>query len=919
MTLAQIRDGYQAGLVSARARHDAGSESVSPLIADATDRALEAVSKLVLSTVAERNRVLADVSVVATGGYARRDLAPHSDRDLLFLTRGERDPGVERFIAGVVRSLWDAGIPVSQVVGTRKAMLDQCRRDPVPASALLETRLVVGSSDLLERFEFAYSRLMAGCWRSRLVRLVTGGIAEDRREAAETSFLLEPDLKSSPGGLRELHLFRWVARLTRGIADPRELARRGELESAQADRLLETHGWLCRLRNELHFHAGRAENVLTKSEQIRIARRFGYSAAPGTMPVERFMKDYFRRTAMQRRTVTRFVDDALPEEGARLKRELDLGAGQHRSFTTAAGRIRTSSADREWILGDWSRTIRFLRSAAGAALLPDDETLDSIRARSDRECPPELDLDGAPSAVGDSPGPNHPSMDPNDKRAANGEASTDAPRIRWSSLVPPSARPEFLDWLGRPGGLARSFRRLHEAGVLHRFLPPFEHARGLMQFNAYHKYTVDEHTFVMLQHAEDLEHLDSPVAREYRRIQRRDLLHAAILLHDLGKGCRRDHSEVGGDIARDFATHYRLSDGDRQTLVFLVEKHLLLATAAFQRDIRDEKLILQLAREIGDVAMLRKLYVLTIVDSMAVAPDNLTSWKAELLEDLFGRLRRVLADEPAAAAAPAADEAEAVRTDLLRSIHPDSFGAECVTQLDARLLREAADHPALAGLARLEKAPAEPLAIPVWSETHGTLFFVIVAAPPHAEGAFHKLCAALSAHRLDVLSARIATLPDGSLFDQFEVRDIHHMGRPGADRLELFSSTIRRVLRGEVSVTDVLWNNRSGLRVFKREPVFSGSTRVAIDNETAADDTIIDVFTDNRRGVLFTLAKGIHRLGLDVRFARIASFQDRVVDVFYVREADGHRAARPERIRMIQDHLARDLANLETNPRAMGF
>ncbi len=881
--LTAIREYLAEQRKAIRHRHEQNEPplAVANALADLVDEVVRRLYQRALEELAPEARptVAANLCLVPLGGYGRRDLAPFSDVDLLFLHTGQAADVIAPFTKRLVRDVWDVGLSLGQNVCTVPELLTLTRAEVLPATALLESRYFLGPEPLYQELSNRFEQGLRKGHGRRLYQKILSAIREEQQQFGSTVHLLEPDVKRSAGGLRDLHLLRWLGHALYETADFDRLEERGILAPGEARLLAEAHAFLLRVRTDLHFQAGKALDGLLRAEQLRIAKSWGFKDTPSLLAVEQFMRDYFRHTTAIADITGRFIERTRPR--ARMQRLTEFLASR-----TAGPGIRISSRQvtlskkrRREAAGDLGHALEIADLAATYDVAIDRKTIDALRQGF----------------------------------GGNGNGKPPVPDV----LPEPIVR-RFMGILSRPAGYSRVVRALHDVGVLERVIPEFEHARCLLQFNAYHKYTVDEHTLVMLEHAEKLGDGDDLLARAYKRIVRKDLLHLAILLHDLGKGFPEDHSELGAKIAEGVTRRLGLSEEDRQTVVFLVLKHLHLSNLAFRRDVNDVRLQVQLTRDLGSAPMLRMLYVLTAVDIMAVGPGTYNQWKADLLAELYVAALRHFGEEESHA--NARSRAAERREQLLRDHGGDDRLRGFVTALPDDYLVETSPNQIVAHMLQWQLlGPSDVATLTEYHPARNIVTYTVLTHERITEGIFSKIVGALSSHHLDILSARIHTLADGTVIDQFDVADVHHAGEPSAERCKLVGTTIQRVLRGELLVSDILWNSRSSIFGLKQRVVGRGETRIVVDNASSTHCTVIDVFTANRRGLLYTLAKGIYRLGLSVQYAKIATYEDEVVDVFYVQEYDGRKVHRADRAVLVRDHLTADINRLATDPRSMGF
>lgn len=878
-----VRNTYQTDLAQVREQFADATDGVA--IVRAVTRAVEkALSHIYASCLArrgdaERVEISRTLALVAIGGFARRELCPFSDVDLLFLHPDNPSAAVESFLREVVREIWDCGLSLGQNVGTPKQMLALAQHEILPATSFLDARLVTGAADLYETFRARYEKQCRSNGTDLFLRALSA-VREDQKKYGATVQLLEPNVKRSAGGLRDIHVVLWSVSAMHGPQTLEEMEAKGLLGSGDAGALSNALSFLLRLRCELHFHAERLHDDLLRLDQVRIAKEWGYSDAPGRLAVESFMSDYFRHATSVADVLERFVERCRPRSLMSNARELFLTRRCGDGVWIGPDRLLVAARRRRQVASRLEEILELAVLAAQNRVRFDYHLTEALRRHHLFE----------------------ERIDP----------ATAAPALR--SEV---AR-LFLRFLSRPGTQAPILRVLHRTGVLSRILPDFEHARCLLSFNAYHKYTVDEHTFVVVENIESFAARRDRIGRAYAAVAEKEILHLAALLHDLGKGYQENHSDVGRQIALATADRLALKATQRELLAFLVHKHLLLSDLAMKRDISDPHVWVLLAKEVRDAQRLKALYCLTVADIMGVGPGIYTQWTADLLETLYRNALAVLGETQDAE--NSVELWESRRRELLarHASAPrlcsliDALPASYLAEVDSGEIER---HLAMAQT--LTNGGVEVLTS--YRPETKTTTYTVVTSERASESVFSKICGGLAAHHMDVLRARIYTLADGTVIDQFDVRDTHCFGDPTPERVNKVATTIRRILTGELSVLDALYSTRSSMFGVKQDVQRPVETCVTLDNATSDTCTVIDVFTNNRRGLLYTLARGISRLGLSVQYAKIATYEDEAADVFYVRDIDGRKIENPDRIRLVEQHLAADVRALATNPRAMGF
>jgi len=426
-----------------------------------------------------------------------------------------------------------------------------------------------------------------------------------------------------------------------------------------------------------------------------------------------------------------------------------------------------------------------------------------------------------------------------------------------------------------------------------------------MQFNQYHKFTVDEHSLLAVKEVERLGQQPGIFQDVYAQIRQKDLLHLALLLHDVGKGLPEDHSEVGREIAQKVSTRFQFNQQDAHTLEFLVHKHLLMANTAFRRDPYDDKVLMSFVRSVGTAPLLKKLLLLTAADIAAVGPETLTKWKESLLVELY--LRALPEVSGGQEGIEAAEHLKLVSKEVRvrwsenvgQSLTPEATQEMAVPEpgwieqqlelFPERYISGAAPERIAVHLRAIHELPRlHPRVDAVFIHDLQVCEYSLIALDTVSPGIFMKVTGALAARGLEILDAQIITRSDGIVVDTFHVRDPDFEGSPTHTRLANVSHSIIGVLKGEDSV-ETLMARHHRLSFSKPFPVARHPTEVLIDNETSDQYTVLDVFADDRQGLLYVLAKTLFSLGLSIHAARIATRLDQIVDVFYVTEVGGSK------------------------------
>ena len=857
----------------ARAALEAGAEgiTVARMLAEGQDELIRALYDYATKHVyyAQNPSAAERLAIVATGGYGRGALAFGSDIDLLFLMPAKQTAWGESVTEFVLYRLWDLGLKVGHATRSVSECVRLAKADMTIRTSVLEARFLWGDralhDDLKRRF-WAEVAVPPG------LDFVEAKLAERERRlmpSGNSRYRVEPDVKDGKGGLRDLNTLFWIAKYVLRVETPEELVRTGFLTADELALFARAESFLWRVRCHLHALAGRAENVLSFDRQPEMARRMGYASAPDegpTAPVERFMKDYFL-TAKSVGDLTRIFSARLEETHRKRPPALSqiLGFGRKRlgnGLTLENGRIGIASAPE--FLREAVNLIRLFAAAdaEGADIHPDALTLVSRNlARVD------------------------------DALRGDGEAN----RL-FMSLLASRRDPE------------RILRLMNEAGLFGAFVPEFGRVVAMMQFNMYHHFTVDEHLIRAVGNVARIERGevkdDHPLASQViHRIEQRNALYLAMLLHDIAKGMEADHSEEGEAIARRLGPRFGLTDAETGTVAWLVRHHLAMSDTAQRRDLSDPKTIRDFAGLVQSPERLRMLLVLTVADIRAVGPGVFNHWKGQLLRTLYreteallsgghaaeGRRARVQAAKTALADAIADWPAPAREAALARHYDGYWLGLDTATHLaHARFLRD--------------RKPG-PLAVATRPDPRRAATEVTVHTADHP-GLIARLAGAFALAGASIVDARAFTTVDGMALDMFFVQDADQKPFDEPRRLKRLEETMLDVLTGRLSPHEKL----AAKAPRPRAAAIPVPPQVTFDNEASDVATVIEVAGADRPGLLHDLALALFTERLSIHAAIITTYGEKAVDVFYVKDAFGLKIDAPRRMDAVEAALMRALA-----------
>ncbi len=805
------------------------------------------------------------LALLAIGGYGRRELFPYSDLDILLLhneTLGDALQPVAQFIYYV---LWDLGFKVGQSVRTLTETLDASKSDHTMLTALLDARLVTGQRRLLTKL----MRLLQEEANDTRVRQFTEEKLAERdgrhEKHGNSRYLLEPNIKDGKGGLRDLHTLYWIARYAYGVRNMKELVNRGLFTDEEYKRFQRALRFLCVVRMELHYMAGRAEERLTFDKQRALAEKLGFRETEANRAVERFMKRYFL-VAGDVGALTRLVCASLEAHHRRAPKKL-------------------------WEL--WrprSRRLGGLKLAGERLDFPSDDALEKqpllMFELFHQSLEEEIDI--------------HPE--------ALQAVSRHLHLVDKAFRENPEANQRFLTILLSDNNPADTLRRMREVGLLGKFLPDFARVVGQMQFDMFHIYTVDEHILRAVGILHDLErgaYAESiPIASEVvKMVQSRRVLFLCALCHDIAKGRGGDHAKKGAAISRQLAKRFGFSAAETDIAEWLVLHHQEFSDTAHKRDLTDPDTVRRFVDLVQSLERLRLLLVLTVVDMHAVGPHIWNGWKAALLRELYRRAEQLIRTGSLDAPAP-----EQALGNVLATLSPEE------RQVADRYIAEA--EPAFLGscpedehaliltmLARIWLG-GDTLALDFASHVFHDISRVIVIAPDRA-GLLADVTGAFAREGVSVAGARITTLKSGWAVQLWQVQDTGSQAITDGAKRKRLHKALESAIAANAPAPPLPKQPAS-----RKHEHFDTPIELFFENGYSGTCTILEITAPDRVGLLHTLCRTLADAGINIASAHIGTYGEKAVDVFYLKDRFGMKLDHPGKLKTLEENLLRALQTL---------
>jgi len=828
------------------------------------------------------------MAIVATGGYGRGVLAAGSDIDLLFLLPYKQTAWGESVAETILYCLWDMGLKVGHATRSVNECIRQAKADMTIRTSLLEARYLLGDHKLYDELVARFDKEIVQGTAAEFVAAKLAEREERHRRAGQSRYLVEPNVKDGKGGQRDLHTLYWIAKYVYRVREREELIAHGVYDPREYRRFRRCGDFLWAVRCHMHFLTGRAEERLSFDIQREIAVRLGYTEHPGLREVERFMKHYFL-IAKDVGDLTAILCAKLEDSHAKAMPVLSRMMAKFRP------RARHTLSETEDFVVDYNR----INVADENVFKRDPVNLIRIFHLAQK-----YNLAFHPDAM-------H-------------VATRSLKLIDQTLRENEEANRLFLEILTSKNDGETVLRRMNEAGVLGQFVPAFGRIVAMMQFNMYHHYTVDEHLLRCIGVLADIEAArtaDTKLANELMRsIQPRhqELLYVTLFLHDIAKGRIEDHSIAGARVARNLCPRLGFSQAETETVAWLIEVHLVMSTVAPSRDLSDRMTIENFSAVMQSVERLKLLTILTAADIKAVGPGVWNGWKAQLIRTLYYETEPVLTggfSEVNRAQRVAVAQAEfrgeladwtAAEVDAYIALHYPAYWLKVDLPhqvAHARFLRSAAQEGKSLATSVSFPAARGVTELTVLAPDHPWLLSIIAGA-----------CAVAGANIVD---AQIFTTTDGRALDTISVSREFEFDADEARRAARITDSIEKALRGDLKLPEVVAKRETAKARLK---AFAVPPEVTVNNGWSNRYTMVEVTGLDRPGLLFELTATLSRLSLNIASAHVATFGERVVDVFYVTDLFGAKITSATRQATIKRALIALLspAPAEVEKRAKG-
>ncbi|MBL6847326.1 MAG: [protein-PII] uridylyltransferase [Alphaproteobacteria bacterium] len=790
-------------------------------------------------------------SIIAVGGYGRGELAPCSDLDLLFLLPNNlkinESKHAEEVIQFILYILWDLGYSVGHSTRTIDDCIEKSKLDLTISTALLEKRFIVGNEDVFSLLNDKFTLFIKN---TKTLKFVEAKLVESElrhKRFGGSRYVVEPNVKDGKGGLRDLHTLIWISKFAYKVDSVSKLINMGALSKKEAASFAESQRFLLSVRCHLHYRAFREDDRLAMDAQLDLAKTMNFKNTITQKDVERFMKRYFLATKTVG-SLTRIFCAAIETEFDKPLRLSFLSFKKKEDvypFDIELGRLFVKN--KEVLSENPVNIIKLFNISHNKNIDIHPKTLRYLTSL---------------------------------QRLINYEVRNDF-----------DANKMFLDILTSDKDSTRTLRLMNESNILGKFIPEFQKIVGLMQFDMYHSYTVDEHTIFTISNLYSLKNGEfknfAPLASKViLEISSKKCLFVAMLLHDIAKGRKGDHSENGSLIASVVCPRLGLSKEETKTVEWLILYHLLMSKTAFRYELGDARVIKSFVDKVKSVERLKLLLVLTVADIKGVGPEIWNDWKGSLITELYSKSFDMLQKD---------NVNELIKTP--KKSFENFLVENGLTNSDAKQYCSYYydNYWEIFNLSRIINhyeifrnmyKDSKKFKVHLFDESKLKATELLVIAPDH-HGLFSLISGLVSASGYDVVNAKIITRSDGYALDTFFIQNKNRQPIIEEHSKKKLLKVISQGLEGNFNVEKAL--NKRWEEIPARFRAIKAPTRVIIDNNMSDEYSILEIKCKNAPGVLYRITKVITSLGLQINTANVSTYGDRVVDIFYIKDAFGSK------------------------------
>lgn len=776
------------------------------------------------------------IALIAVGGYGRGELHPASDIDLMFLLKEAENPATKEKLEQFLMLLWDSKLDIGHSVRTLTECIEEATKDITVVTNIMESRLLTGDPVLFN--DMMQATGPEQIWNSKdFFKAKLDEQTQRHRKFGGTAYNLEPNIKENPGGLRDLQMIGWVAKRHFGTRILSELAGHNFLTQIELETLIECQTYLWKIRIHLHFLAGKHEDRMLFDLQRQLAESFGYTDGENNLAIEQFMQKYYRTVLELER---------LNELLLQLFRQEILYADKQEEPVVINRRFH--------VIND------YIAARHDNAFIEHPSSLLEIFLIM--ELHPEIRGVHAQTI-----------------RLIREHAHLIDDKFRATQ----TAKQLFIDIITQSRGVTHELRRMNRYGILAAYIPAFEQIVGRMQYDLFHAYTVDQHTLFVVRNMRrlsvpNLAHEHPLASGIFHHLEKPELLYLAGLFHDIAKGRGGNHADLGAIDAEEFCLNHGQSAEDSEFVGWLVKKHLLMSMVAQRKDISDPEVIFAFANEMGSLAHLDNLYLLTMCDIRATNPKQWNSWKDNLLSELYHKAAAAIKaglDNPIQKEIVCHES----RTSASRLLAKHGVVSEELNELwmpfsDNYFINHTPDEISWHSLILLDKQQQLPKINARINQRDEAEIFIY---SEENEKLFASIVTTLEQLGLNIADAKISVTRNNFSINSFKVLEENGSSPTEEYRITEITDKLKSRLSEKDDETKLKAQRTS--RTYKN---FSVETKIRFEQLVGKDITVLTIISGDRPGLLASIAQAFAECEIRIHHAKIATAGEKALDSFYI-------------------------------------
>jgi len=807
----------------------------------------------------EQSGEIADIAILALGGYAREQMAPHSDIDILILHKGRVSAKQEQFIHCFTTIMWDLGTnPGIQIKGL-KDVIKAAMEDEVVRTSFIDNRFLYGSKKEYTAFLKIINDKVMEKGKTEFLMMKIDGVRNRNSKFRDSIFRLQPNIKEGTGGIRDINTIYWICKILFKTSNLQETVKHNILTQEEYNALIENCGSLFRVRNELHYFHNRKYEIMTLEAQMDIAKNLGYAGTDSVQSVELFMRDYYIKAKQTAEITQKVINRTLAKLSARNLLKKVFIAKMSDGFMQYANTITVSS--KTIFAENPKKMITVFTQAANRGLKMSDSICELIREN--------LYL-------------------------------IDSAFIKEHGRL-------FIKTISVFPNSFRIVSDMYKCRVLQTMIPEFEALECRPQFDYYHHYTVDEHTILALGFIDKIAGSIPPSLSLYQEtlnsLERKDLLALSIILHDIGKGQGKNHSLVGAKMAKRICSSFGLNMDETDTVCNMVEHHLLMSHIAQRRDLHDIGVVEHFTSFLNSVEELRLLFLLTYADMNAVGGATFNEWKNNLLKELYTKSESALNNESLQ------DEFDVVLNRRRKKLEERCKNMPEILE-DSKMLDDEYLYTTKAvhiirylEIARRVQSENDIVVELDLREDIDTIEVIVCATD--RVGLLSRICGALTSLSYNIKWARIYTLENNITLDNIMI-DNPFNGKKMPDlKQETLKQRIIETIIDSKNIERQIIQSISPIK--SQTALFTKKAKIVFDNDVSSQYTVVDIYAKDRIGLLYDILCTFSKLELNVARAKISTDVDRVVDSFYLTNKKGNKINNQKTLDLIREELSKQI------------